>query len=755
MRLSLPSPQGLAGFQAPASQPAAPQGQPDGAVDVRQLLRVFTTRLPLIIACTLLCIGAGVFYIVKTPKMYASHAVLEGSRRASTGLKLEDNGPVDKDTLEELHTFEQNLTNRTLLVNVARELKLDQDVRLFPKNQDAKPVTDAVLANTMGSLVSAGLRRGTRLVDLSAKFYDAETAREIVDKVIELYVAQGASMETAASKKTRSYLTAEADRLEAKLVESDKKLQKFKQDNAGAPLDGGYNLNMDQLKDMNAQLTAAKGLRLKLEAEIGKVESLEADDPMQVQQVAAIASVPEVAELQRLLGGKEMEFSVLKQRYGYKHPKYIQAEREVTDLRAGRNAVLKAAVDRMRTSYSNAMSAEMKLQAAIDEQETKALEIGKLTTPYMQLQNAVAADRELYESVSKRMKELAVTSAIALTDFRVSESPMTEADAVSPKKKQVLALAGAAGMMIGCGFAFLLQFFKPASQPSKASESKVLHGLPVLAQLPVSTEIDLADALGTASFNSAQQLNLFSHLRGALSRMRQDREPRSIAITSAESGAGKSYCAMHLAMAYAKDGLRTLLIETDLRQPVLADALLEGQGLPALGLADGLANGLAPTAYCHHTMVPGLYLIPAGYALQQTDGLLAKPSFQTLMMLAWNSFDRIILDTPTVQDMDHMLAPVRFAEAVCVVAREGHTSHADLAPCLQKLRFPGHAPTGLIVNGATSDALPSSTETETPFTTTAQPVAADNKSSRQNRGVLSELLGTRNVAAKLNPALQS
>jgi len=690
MSLSLPS------SQPYGSLPGPPPVTPDASLDVSRFLRIFTSRIPLIAAVVVLCLGAAAYYLVKTPKMYASYATLQVSLYTAPLLKGTDEVPGDRDSLEALYTFEQSLTNRSLLLAVGRELKLDQDPRLIAPSEDGSPPTDSQVAKALAPLVHAELRRGTRLVDISTKYFDAETAKKLADSLIALYIQQGESAESSSSSSNMDYLKNEAERLKAKLTDSDRALQQFKEANAGIPLESGYNLGLDRLKEMNAQLTIAKGQRIKLEAEIAKLDALSTGDPAMLLQIASISTQPQIVELQRLLSSKEVEFSALQQRYLYKHPKFIQARQELDNLLAARDSALKGAAERLHTSYDSALASEGRLQQAISEQDKLALNVSKLANPLTQLQNEVTADRALYESVLNRLKELNVAAGVSMTNFRVSEAPMVENDAISPKKKQTLALALVAGMMLGLGSALGMEFLRPTPKAGAASEQGL--GVPVLAELPGGHSKDLSATLGSMRLVGSAQYEGFRELRASLRKLRADREPRSVAITSPDDDGGKSYCALNLAAAFANDGLRTLLIEVDFNDPVMAEALLEERELPALGLSDGLTSNLSPTAFCHHTSVNNLYLIPAGNNLVGAQSLLSGIAFQNLMLLAWNSFDRIVLDAPSVPLMMEPLAPVRFAEAVCVVVKKGHATPQELTPSLDKLRFPGHAPTGLIVN---------------------------------------------------------
>ncbi len=470
MKLALPSLPQLP--QAPALlQPV------DNSMDLRGLVRIFTSRLWIILLAVAICLGGGIAYLLKTPKLYAANAVLEAKSPTLSLSFANQTTATEASALEEQHTFEQSLTNRTLLIEVARALQLDQDVRLLPQLALGKPVTDFDLAKAFEPRVKAELRRGTRLVDLSVTYFDPETAKQIADKVIELYVAQGVSMESGASLKARNSLATEAEGLRHKLDEADKTLQAFKEQNSGVPQDSGYNLSLDRTKELNAQFSKAKGLRLQLEADVAKLDELPAEPVTNLLAISSIAGQPDVQALNKTINDKEAEFLILKEWCGRLHPRYIQAQKEIDYLTASRDDALKNAATKLRDSYQNALEAEHKLQTAITEQERISTELGKQTIPLAQLENEVKTNRELYEMVARRAKEANLSATLAVANFRVTESPIVQPDAVSPKKTQILGLALALGLMLGAGAAFGLEVLTPVA-PSPKAETAAPQSFP-------------------------------------------------------------------------------------------------------------------------------------------------------------------------------------------------------------------------------------------------------------------------------------
>ncbi len=692
MKLTLPSSQEL------PQLPVLPQA-PDNSVDVRGLVQIFLSRLWIIILAMVLCLGAGVGYLLKTPKLYAANAVLEAKSQA-IGLNVINNGvTTEANALEEQHTFEQSLTNRTLLIGVARALNLDQDARLFPNRTAEKEATDSDLAKALAPRVQAELRRGTRLIDLKVTYFDAETAKLIADKVIELYVSQGASMESGASQKATSSLAMEAERLRLKLEESDKALQAFREQNSGVPIDAGYNQSLERTKELNSQFSKAKGLRLQLEADIARLDQLNNEPTKNLLLISSIATQADVQELNRTISGKEAELLAIREWCGRRHPRFTQAQKEIEYLIIARDESLKNGASRVRSTYEGALEAEVKLQAAIADQERISNELGKQTIPLAQLQNEVKTNRELYELVSKRVKETSLAATLAVANFRVTEAPIVQPDAVSPRKTQVLGLALIAGLIFGVGGAFGLEVFKPTASSPKADESTPPE-LPILAELPSTGYDPLTLAMDCANQRHTPECAAFRTLRSSLSFLRRDQESRSIVITSASEDGDASFCALNLAATYAGENLRTLLIVMDFKNHDLERILIDPSRGAVRGLSEGLANSLQPDGFCHATPIPNLYFIPAGRPVSDPAALLKSQNFRELMMLAWTSVDRIILCAPPVMEMQEPLVPLRYAEAVCLVAKSGRTSKAQISAAVSRLRFPGHSPAGLVMTGA-------------------------------------------------------
>ena len=173
-----------------------------------------------------------------------------------------------------------------------------------------------------------------------------------------------------------------------------------------------------------------------------------------------------------------------------------------------------------------------------------------------------------------------------------------------------------------------------------------------------------------------------------------------IAIVSPGNGEGRSFIAANLAVVFAQQGERTLLIDADLRaQPGRGQ-----QALFKLGKSAGLSGILAGRAGLEVAQLvpglPGLAVLPAGATPPNPQELLGRPAFGDLLRIASQQFDVIIIDTPAGSDFADAEVTAARAGAALLVARK-HQSLAPQANQLgRRLQDSGVALVGSVLNDA-------------------------------------------------------
>jgi capsular exopolysaccharide synthesis family protein len=184
--------------------------------------------------------------------------------------------------------------------------------------------------------------------------------------------------------------------------------------------------------------------------------------------------------------------------------------------------------------------------------------------------------------------------------------------------------------------------------------------------------LDQADAIGRSTRSNGQSRRPISGRRTFL-------------FTSADPGEGKTFCAVNCAISFAQLGLKTLIVDADLRQSDLAQCFFPET--PPSG-----------TILC--TNVSNLSAVFADKAHANEQEFLPHLSFEQLMRQAGTKFDRIVVDSAPVNLVNDTFLFARHVHSVCLVIRAGKTPAEDVIRAAQRLSEAGAAPVGFVWNHA-------------------------------------------------------
>ncbi|WNO06260.1 chain length determinant protein tyrosine kinase EpsG [Rhodoferax mekongensis] len=173
-----------------------------------------------------------------------------------------------------------------------------------------------------------------------------------------------------------------------------------------------------------------------------------------------------------------------------------------------------------------------------------------------------------------------------------------------------------------------------------------------------------------------------------------------MAIVSPGSGEGRSFVAANLAIVFAQQGERTLLIDADMRsKPERSQHSLFKLGKSA-GLSAILANRAGLEVAQLIPGLPGLAVLPAGATPPNPQELLGRPAFGDLLRIASQQFDVIIIDTPAGAEFADAEITAARAGAALLVARKNNSLVPLASQLGQRLQDSGVALVGSVLNDA-------------------------------------------------------
>jgi succinoglycan biosynthesis transport protein ExoP len=662
--------------------------------DFGYLYHLLLAKSWLIMLIVVLCVAGAIAYLIVTPKIYESRAVVQVQQEAQKVTNIQDLNQEDYKQADALKTVEQSLMNETLLLRVVKANGLEKDPEFAPPKKDGSPYLDTELVALFKPWVSVALRRGTRLIDVTVDDRDPKRAQQLTQSMIKEFEDQNFDQKSVDSKAAAESLIQEADRLKEKLHKSEEAVQQYREEHHAVSLEDKQNIIVEKLKELNQKVTDAKSDRLRLESDFETIKKAKIKNPQDLLLLASVASLPVIQDIRRQIAEKEADFALLKERYGELHPKYIEAQGQIKDLKQSLNRALLNAGDLVAKSYDAAKVTEDKLLTALKEQEEAALELNKIAIPYNVLVREEESDRALYESILGRMKETNVTKNLEENNIRVIETPLEAARPAKPSKLKILALALLGGLVVGTGLVIGMDMADRSIRSVNQVEETL--GLPVLTLVPRSKRRHLDREPVLSVDPASHEAEAFRSLRTALSFLGQQNDFKTVLFTSANPGEGKTYCSLNCAAALAQMGLRTLLIDADLRRPNLTRALLDDPRVP--GLSACLTGRATVMDCCRATDTENLFILGAGERASKPAELLASSDFAGLLKEANLHFDRVVFDSAPINAVSDTQLIAREIESVCLVVRAGKTPRRAVVRACNLLAHATHSPDAVVLN---------------------------------------------------------
>ena len=675
----------------PNNKPS-PQSTNIEQLDVRAVFHILRERIWLISLCLLAAIGATGAYLYRAPNVYASKVVLKVEEEDKNVINIQEVQKENLQTLESLKTVEQTLKNRALLDRVLTANQLAKNKKFV--GQPKETPTREQLITRLSEMIDVRLRRGTRLIDISVEHTDPALTEQVGNSLVREFLRQNSEQQSAVSHTANDFLSGEASELRKKLEASENSLQAYRQKVFSVSLEDRQNIVVQKLKDLSQNATTAKSQRIAQEAAYKQIVQCS-------NEVAALLGIPVVAndeavmEIRSSITKAESDFANLKQEYKSKHPKYIQAETLLADLnRSLRNAVLNVQAN-ARTAYENSISTERALEVAMKEQETVALELSKQAIQYNVLSRDVESNRALYQSVMNRIKETDLTKDLQTEKIRVVQPAMVPERPVKPQKIRILLL----GLVAGIGGGILLALLLNALDFSLNTVDQVEEylKLPVLSAVPrFQTKAENVRLIQTDSLRSSEAES-FRTLRTALSMLGRKEDRRTFLFTSALPAEGKTLCALNYAASLAQQGLRTLIIDGDLRCPTVERSLRDG-AKGSIGVTDFLVGTATFESLVQSSEQENLSFISAGTDAPNPAELLAQNGLDGLIDKALTHFDRVIVDSAPIHAVSDTLLMLNRIQSVCLVVRAHKTAKHTVLRAIQMLKQADAPMVGVVLN---------------------------------------------------------
>jgi capsular exopolysaccharide synthesis family protein len=519
--------------------------------------------------------------------------------------------------------------------------------------------------------------KDSRIARIQVDDRDPRWAATLANAVAEAYITENLSVKTDTTRGASDWLEQQLADLETKLGQSGKALFDFKKshDIVATTWEDRQGMVTQQLVAINDALTRARVQRAQLEARSEQIaalgDALEKGEPAG-EAFAIVANSRTVQELKVKLAEASVECAGMRDLYMKDYPKLQACEARLGAARNGLRQEVRTILNAARAEYAEVVQTERKLVALLSSTKTDAFGINQYERDYLELKRAHDNNQRLYELVLKRLKDASVTGMLQLSNVRILDRAEPPERPTSPRPMRNLALAILLGLAGGVGLAFLLEMLDTTITTREQVEERLgLAFLGIIPSIEGEKQSDKERDLFVHANPRSSAAECLRSIRTNLLFMSPEKPLKTIVVTSASPGEGKTTTATALAEVMADGGSRVLIVDADMRRPQLHTVfeLPNDAGLSTLILGDGQLDQVV-----RPTQIPNLSVLTCGPVPPNPAELLHTEGFTRILQAMAQRYDRVIIDSPPAGIVADAVVISTQVDGTLMVLKAGQTS---------------------------------------------------------------------------------
>ena len=657
----------------------------DTSANLRHYWHVVLERRWLVIATFFTVLLLTALYLTKATKIYQAVVRIQIDREGGNPLNSGEGFSLESREQDYLQTQYKNLQSRTLIESVMRTLKLDQDPRYAEK-------ADKITA--LQNDITVAPIRLSRLVDVRVEHSDPKKAREIANALADAFIEQNLQNKVNSSFEAVTWLKTQVDDAKNKVSKAEADLHEYRQVHDEVSLEEGENIARQALLQAQTDLSRVRAEAAQAKQAVAEIERLvNYGEP--IETIPAIAQNPTVQKIRQEIAVEEANLASLLKRYREKYPTVIQARGRIAALQDNLAAECEKQLQAVNNNALILAKQEQKLTELMREAEKKQLALNALKIQYDILKREAENNIEIHQNVLLRMKETELLSRMTSNNMRVVDKATDPLRPVKPRVVLTILMGLIGGVAASLGLAFFVNYLDDSIKSQEDIENYMR--LPFLGYVPnIKTnsvvERDLQAHLHPQS-NAAEG---FRTIRATISLTHKADKYRILSVTSTIPSEGKSLVASNLAIVHAQTGLRTLLVDADLRRPSVHKAyqLHSPVGLSAFLTRD--TDDLDDLV--HTTEVPNLDVVCCGAIPSTPSELIGSTRMLEFLQRVRDKYDRVVLDCPPVSAVADPLIISAMSDGVVYVTKFNKIRREHGRKSVARIQNAGIHILGVVVN---------------------------------------------------------
>lgn len=564
-------------------------------------------------------------------------------------------------------------TEMELIKNPKNIEKLIEQLNLMELFKGEKGILIEDIVKTISNWLKVENIKNTSIIKISVEYENREIAAKIVNSLIDIYLEMRSRLTVNEYSARVDFIERQLPRIEQELKDVEDKLRKFKEENQVYSLSDQAAKLVEGIAQYDAKVYETKVSIEQIKTAIKAAEDMLKKVDQKIVSSETISTNPIVQQLRSNLVNLQVELSALLQTYSETDRRVVTLRKQIEEaqdlLQKEISKVISAEIQTINPTYSELYTTWILKQTELQVQQATLTAVEKIRDEYLkkvtiipsieqklfELERDRQAKQTTYLALLSQYEQAKIGAAGTVSNVRVINNAIVPSRPSKPNKKLLLAIGGALGIFLGVVMAFVRDL---TDRKFRALDElqRLFPRIPILGKISNIRVARNEDLLVTFECEGKEVCDEFKYLAAKM----LDEPVKVLGLTSSDEKEGKTFVASNLAYVFSKMAQKTLLIDMNVRSPMVSKVFSIEADRDIVDLTEG-----AVPENCIVRFSETLHIL----TLNGKDSwFLSDPKLFEFIKESAQSYDRIIVDMPPLSCAEGILASKvvgKYALVIC------------------------------------------------------------------------------------------